>query len=166
MTAVSLRPEEPRDQTAIHALTYAAFREMPYSDGDEADLVDTLRANGDLTLSLVAEDGEQIVGHIAFSPVIISDGTRDWYGLGPVSVTPALQKQRIGSRLIKRGLADIRQLGGRGVILLGDPNYYSRFGFAHDPRLRYPGPPAQYFQYLLLDGDMPEGEVRYAPAFG
>ena len=166
MTTISLRLEEPRDHAAIHVVTEAAFRDMPHSDGDEADLVGKLRSDGDLALSLVAEDGEQIVGHIAFSPVAISDGTENWFGLGPISVLPELHKQGIGSRLMRRGMADIRQMGARGVILLGDPAYYSRFGFAHDPQLSYPGPPAEYFQYLLIEGEMPQGEVRYAPAFG
>ena len=166
MTAVSIRPEAPRDHAAIHVVTEAAFRDHPHSDGSEPAVVERLRADGDLALSLVAEDGDQIVGHIAFSPVTISDGATKWYGLGPVSVAPRLQRQSIGFRLIQRGLADIRELGARGVVLLGDPQYYTRFGFAHEPRLTYPGPPAEYFQCLVLEGEMPEGEVRYAPAFG
>ena len=161
-----IRPERTGDEAAIHALTEAAFRDMPFSDGDEPDLVDRLRQDGDLTLSLVAEDGARIVGHVAFSPVTISDGARDWFGLGPISVWPQLQVLGIGSFLMQRGLADMRERGARGIVLLGDPQYYSRFGFAHDPRLAYPGPPPEYFQYLLMDGEMPEGEVRYAPAFG
>jgi predicted N-acetyltransferase YhbS len=161
-----IRPERTGDEAAIHALTEAAFRDMPFSDGDEPDLVDRLRQDGDLTLSLVAEDGARIVGHVAFSPVTISDGARDWFGLGPISVWPQSQARGIGSFLMQRGLADMRERGARGIVLLGDPQYYSRFGFAHDPRLAYPGPPPEYFQYLLMDGEMPEGEVRYAPAFG
>ncbi|SMQ68781.1 putative acetyltransferase [Altererythrobacter xiamenensis] len=166
MTTVLLRPELPHDHGAIHELTEAAFRDMPYSDGDEADLVDKLRDAGDLSLSLVAEDGGQIVGHIAFSPVTISDGTQGWYGLGPVSVIPRLQKQGIGFRLIQRGIADMRESGAKGIVLLGDPQYYARFGFRHEPQLTYPGAPAEYFQAVVLDGDLPTGEVRYTPAFG
>ena len=166
MTTVLLRPELPQDHGAIHELTEAAFRDMPYSDGDEADLVGTLREAGDLSISLVAEDAGQIVGHIAFSPVTISDGTQGWYGLGPVSVTPPLQKQGIGFRLIQRGIADMRERGAKGIVLLGDPQYYARFGFRHEPQLTYPGAPAQYFQAVVLDGDLPSGEVSYAPAFG
>ncbi len=166
MTTVLLRPELPKDHGAIHELTEAAFRDMPYSDGDEADLVDKLREAGDLSLSLVAEDAGQIVGHIAFSPVTISDGTKGWYGLGPVSVTPPLQKQGIGFRLIQRGIADMRERGAKGIVLLGDPQYYARFGFRHEPQLTYSGAPAEYFQAVVLDGDLPAGEVRYAPAFG
>lgn len=166
MTAVSIRPERPGDEPAIHALTEAAFRDMPFSDGDEHLLVDALRADGDLTLSLVAEDGERIVGHIAFSPVTISDGTENWFGLGPVSVLPERQREGIGFQLVQRGLADMRERGARGIVLLGDPAYYARFGFVHDPRLAYPGPPAEYFQCLAIDAELPEGRVSYARAFG
>lgn len=164
--AITIRPEAADDEATIHALTEAAFRDMPVSDGDEHHLVDRLREAGDLTLSLVAEDAERIVGHIAFSPVTISDGAKGWYGLGPVSVWPELQKQGIGGALIRRGIADMRAMGARGIVLLGSDEYYPRFGFRHEPQLTYPGPPPEYFQCLLLEGELPSGTVSYAPAFG
>ena len=166
MSAIAIRPERAGDEAVIHALTEAAFRDMPFSDGDEQDLVDALRRDGDLSLSLVAEDAERIVGHIAFSPVSISDGTKDWYGLGPVSVWPELHRQGVGSALVRRGISDMRAAGAKGIVLLGNPEYYGRFGFEHDPALQYPGPPAEYFQRLVLDGPPPAGVVAYAPAFG
>lgn len=160
------REEQPDDWRPIYALTDEAFRDMPFSDGDEAELVDRLRKDGDLTLSLVAEAPQGIVGHIAFSPVQISDGTRDWYGLGPVSVWPDLHGKGIGSALINRGITEMRQRGAKGIVLLGSPEYYVRFGFKSDASLAYPGPPAEYFQYLVLDGPIPQGVVKYAAAFG
>ncbi|MBV7265353.1 GNAT family N-acetyltransferase [Erythrobacter ani] len=163
---ITIRPEAPGDVDIIHALTEAAFKEMPFSEGDEQHLVDRLRGDGDLTLSLVAEDGERIVGHIAFSPVTITDGAHDWFGLGPVSVWPEIQQRGIGGALIKRGIADLRQRGAKGIVLLGSNVYYPRFGFEHKPQLTYPGPPPEFFQSLLLDGEWPKGEVSYAPAFG
>ena len=166
MSAIAIRPERAGDEAVIHALTEAAFRDMPFSDGDEQDLVDALRRDGDLSLSLVAEDAERIVGHIAFSPVSISDGTKDWYGLGPVSVWPELHRQGVGSALVRRGISDMRASGAKGIVLLGNPEYYGRLGFEHDPALQYPGPPAEYFQCLVLDGPPPAGVVAYAPAFG
>ena len=166
MSAFAIRPERAGDEQVIYELTEAAFRDMPFSDGDEQDLVDRLRADGDLTLSLVAEDADRIVGHIAFSPVTISDGTSDWYGLGPVSVLPELQRGGIGGKLIQRGIADMRAIGARGIVLLGSTEYYPRFGFEHDPQLAYPGPPPEYFQRLVLEGEAPSGTVSYAPAFG
>lgn len=166
MSAITIRPEAFGDEGTIHAITEQTFRDMPFSDGDEAELVDRLREDGDLTLSLVAENADRIVGHIAFSPVTIGEGASGWYGLGPVSVVPELQRQDIGGALIRRGIADMRERGAKGIILLGSPDYYSRFGFKHEPQLKYPGPPAEYFQCLVLDGDLPEGEVSYAPGFG
>lgn len=165
-TVVSLRRERLEDHAAIHVVTEAAFRDKAYSDGSEPRIINALREAGDLTLSMVAEDGGQIVGHIAFSPVTISDGATGWYGLGPVSVIPELQAQGIGFRLVQRGIADMRLAGAKGVVLLGDPEYYTRFGFKHQPQLAYPGPPAEYFQCMVLDGELPSGEVSYAPAFG
>lgn len=163
---VVIRAERPGDEAAIHRLTAAAFRDMPFSQRNEQHLVDALRRDGDLALSLVAEQGETIVGHIAFSPVAISDGTAGWFGLGPVSVWPADQGKGIGGALIRSGVAALRQQGAAGIVLLGSPAYYARFGFRQVPKLRYPGPPPEYFQCLVLTGDGPEGEVRYPPAFG
>lgn len=165
MSAITIRPERPGDEDTIHRLTEAAFRDMPFSEGDEQHLVDALRRDGDLALSLVAEDGARIVGHIAFSRVTISDGTPDWYDLGPVSVWPELHRQGIGSALILHGIATLRARGAAGIVLLGSPAYYSRFGFRHERQLRYPGPPPEYFQCLVLSGDLPAGEVSYPPAF-
>ena len=166
MSAITIRPEQSGDEATIHALTEAAFRDMPFSEGDEQHLIDALRCDGDLALSLVAEDAQRIVGHIAFSPVSISDGSANWYDLGPVSVWPELHVQGIGSALVRRGIADMRERGAKGIVLLGSPEYYSRFGFEHDPGLMYPGPPAEYFQRLVLEGEAASGTVSYPPAFG
>ncbi|WP_199798581.1 GNAT family N-acetyltransferase [Erythrobacter aureus] len=166
MTAIAIRPEEPRDHAAIGVVTQAAFADAPHSDGSEVRIIERLRADGDLALSLVAEDCDRIVGHVAISPVEISDGSVGWYGLGPIAVLPSLQRQKIGSRLMQRAIADMRMQGARGLVLLGDPVYYARFGFEHDPALRYPGPPPEYFQRLVVAGDAPSGDVRYARAFG
>ena len=174
MSAVTVRSEKPGDEAAIHALIGAAFLGMAFSDGSEPDLVGQLRKDGDLALSLVAEQADHgpeghvvghVVGHVAFSRVTISDNSAGWYGLGPVSVLPKFQRSGIGSALINQGIAELRQAGARGIVLLGDPGYYARFGFEHDPQLSYPGPPAEYFQRLVLDGVPPSGVVRYAGAF-
>lgn len=166
MNAVTIRPEGPADHAAIGVLTQAAFKDQPHSDGSEARIVEQLRKDGDLALSLVAQSANRIVGHAAISPVNISDGSKDWFGLGPVSVLPEKQGQGVGFRLMQRAMADIRKAGARGIVLLGNPAFYSRFGFEHDPDLQYPGPPPEYFQRLVLLGDAPTGIVSYAPAFG
>ena len=88
MSALTIRPETDADHAQIAVVTNAAFVEVEHSDGSEVQIVDKLRQDGDLALSLVAEDGERIVGHVAVSPVTISDGSEDWYGLGPISVLP------------------------------------------------------------------------------
>ncbi|MEM7702693.1 MAG: N-acetyltransferase [Pseudomonadota bacterium] len=165
-TPITIRAEASGDEATIFKLTEAAFKGMPFSDGTEPYIVDKLREDGDLTLSLVALDKQRIVGHIAISPITISDGTLDWYGLGPVSVWPDLQRVGIGGTLIRHAIAEMRKLGAKGIALLGSTEYYPRFGFKHEPQLRYPGPPAENFQCLLLDGDLPSGEIAYSTAFG
>lgn len=166
MSALTIRPETDADHAQIAVVTSAAFAEVEHSDGSEVQIVDRLRQDGDLALSLVAEDGERVVGHVAVSPVTISDGSEHWYGLGPISVLPAHQREGVGLRLMQRAIADMRAMGARGIVLLGEPAYYSRFGFEHDPQLTYPGPPAEYFQRLVFEGEAPSGTVSYAPAFG
>jgi putative acetyltransferase len=163
----AIRPERPRDEASIAGLTAEAFAGHPHSDGSEPAIVERLRASGELTLSLIAEDdGGALLGHVAFSPVTIGDGTREWYGLGPVSVAPARQREGIGSALIRDGLARVRALGAGGCVVLGEPAYYARFGFAHDAALVYPGPPAEYFQRLAFGNEVPRGQVSYSGAFG
>lgn len=139
---------------------------MPFSDGDEARVIEALREAGALTLSLVAltDDGE-LAGHVAFSPVRIEGRPGDWYGLGPVSVAPGLQKRGVGGALILEGLDRLRAMNAGGCVLLGDPNYYRRFGFASDPALTYQGKPNRYFQHLVLKGPARTGDVSFHPAF-
>lgn len=164
--AITIRPEKLGDEAAIDAVTQAAFDAADHADGNEAQIVRQLRRDGDLALSLVAEDGEDLVGHIALSPVSVSDDTPGWFGLGPVSVEPAVQGKGVGSALVRRAIADLRQRGARGVVLLGDPAFYAAFGFVAVADLVLPGAPPEYFQALLLDGEWPRGTIAYAPAFG
>jgi len=163
---VKLRAERSGDESAISAVIEAAFTGHPHSDGSEVGIVERLRAAGALTLSLVAEDAGQIVGHVAYSPVAIADGTPGWFGLGPVSVLPERQREGIGSALIRAGLEQLRQAAAAGCVVLGDPAYYSRFGYAHDPALTYPVPMPEAFQQLRFSGPSPRGEVAYNAAFG
>jgi predicted N-acetyltransferase YhbS len=163
----AIRSERQGDEAAIGTLTAAAFAGHPHSDGGEPAIVERLRASGELTLSLVAAaDDGAVIGHVAFSPVTIEDGTGKWFGLGPVSVFPPNQGSGIGSALIREGLARLEKRGAAGCVVLGEPAYYGRFGFAHDPALTYPGPPPEYFQRLLLRGEPPRGTVSYSAAFG
>lgn len=132
LMAMFIRPERPDDKQTIHDLTIAAFEPTPFSDGSEAPIITKLRNDGDLTVSLVAVRGGDIVGHVAFSPVTVGVESDGWYGLGPVSVWPDKQRQGIGSALINEGLAILKANGAKGGVLIGDPAYYGRFGFRSD----------------------------------
>lgn len=160
-----IRPELPADQPAIRSVIEAAFADSPHRSGTEAAIVDALRAADALTVSLVAETGGAIVGHVAFSPVVISDGAPGWFGLGPVAVSQERQRQGIGEALIIAGLDRLRDLGASGCVVLGDPDYYGRLGFSVMPSLRYAGAPPEYFQSLTIRGPAPAGEVNYHRGF-
>ena len=160
-----IRSEQPGDIAAIRSLTTAAFADLPYSSHTEAAIIDALRGAGALTLSLVAAEGVELLGHAAFSPVLIDGEDRGWYGLGPVSVRPGRQRHGIGQALIRAGLAMLQDRGAAGCVVLGEPGYYGRFGFESDPGLRYADVPAEYFQRLVFHGPPPAGTVTYHPAF-
>jgi putative acetyltransferase len=105
------------------------------------------------------------IGHIAFSPVTISDGTRDWYGLGPVSVLPAYQRQGIGKDLIGKGLYRLRDMNARGCCLVGHPDYYRKFGFKNISGFVLEGVPREVFFALSFDGRYPQGTVAFHEGF-
>lgn len=160
-----IRDQQPDDDTVVRQLVGDAFRGRPYSDGREPAILEALRAAGALTVALVAEEGDQILGQVAFSPVAINGTARDWYGLGPVAVRPDRQGKGIGQALIRAGLDRIRALGAQGCVLAGAPGYYGRFGFAADPRLQSPGIPPQYFLVLPFGAEVPDGTVTFHAAF-
>ncbi len=163
---VEIRPERPDDEAAIGTVTAAAFQGVPGSDQTEPDIVEALREDGALSVSLVAEAAGLIIGHVAFSRVEIAVSEGDWYGLGPVSVDPVQQGRGIGQALIRAGLDQLRAIDAAGCVLLGDPAYYGRFGFEADPALRYKGEASPYIQRLVLKGAPPAGEILYHPSFG
>lgn len=163
--AAIIRDERASDAEAIRDVTIAAFRDHPWSRHTEQFIVHGLRSAGALAVSLVAELDGSIVGHLALSPVAMSDGTPDWYGLGPVAVLPAYQRRGIGRALISEGLARLRKLGARGCVLVGDPGYYARFGFRNHPALVHEGVPQEVFLALPFDGRVPRGRVTFHPAF-
>lgn len=162
----AIRQEAPSDVAAIHAVTVAAFWNAPHTDHTEQFIVDALRKAGVLSVSLVAEQAGRVVGHVAVSPVSVSDGSIGWYGLGPISVLPELQRRGIGSLLMKEALRRLRDKGAAGCVLLGDPAYYSRFGFKAELELVLPGVPPEYFLALLFGPSVPRGTVTYHESFG
>jgi len=162
---MNIRKETPVDIEAIHRVTRDAFLDAPHTDHTEHFIVKALRDAGVLTLSLVAEQEGEVVGHVAVSPVEISDVKQGWYGLGPISVTPGLQGQGIGSGLMQAAITELKKLNAAGCVLLGEPDYYGRFGFKAVDGLILADVPPEYFQALLFAGDYPQGEVKYHDAF-
>jgi len=164
---VQIRPEQAADIAAIHAVNRAAF------DSDtEADLVDALREHADPIISLVADDGGSIVGHILFSPVTLS-GHADLkiMGLAPMAVRPAEQRRGIGSALVGAGLERCKQLGSGAVVVLGHPGYYPRFDFVPASRFglacEYDVPDEAFMALELELGILrgASGTIRYHAAF-
>jgi putative acetyltransferase len=166
-TAINMfiKKEKAADSEEISQVTIAAFKTLPISNHTEQFIINALRAAGALTLSLVAEIDGRVVGHIAFSPVTISDGTIDWHGLGPISVLPEYHKQGIGKSLINNGLSMLKELGGQGCALVGDPNYYNRFGFRNYPELIYEGIPQEFFLSMPFANQAPQGIVVFHEGF-
>jgi putative acetyltransferase len=160
-----IRPESANDYDAIRSLLIAAFADHPYSHQTEHLIVDALRAADALTVALVAEVDGKVVGHIAFSPVKIGGMDYMWFALGPIAVVPDFQRRGIGKSLVKEGLKAIRGLGAQGCVLVGDPAYYNRFGFRHDPALAMEGVPPENLMCLPMVQQVPQGHVSHHSAF-
>jgi len=138
-------------------VTIAAFKTLELSNHTEQFIIEALRAAKALTVSLVAEMDGRVIGHIAFSPVTISDGTPNWYGLGPVSVLPEHQRKGIGKALIREGLSQLRDINAQGFCLVGHPDYYRKFGFTNIQGLAHEGVPPEVFFALSFEGHIPQG---------
>ncbi len=162
-----IRDEQLRDRPEVWKVNEAAF-----GRSDEADLVDRLREEGVVLLSLVAEFDGQIVGHILFSRISIetAQGTVPAVSLAPIAVLPSHQGRQIGSHLIRHGLVELRARGERIAIVLGHKHYYPRFGFASEKarHLSNPFPPDAFMAVELSEGALVDvrGTVRYPAAFG
>jgi putative acetyltransferase len=162
---VELRQETPADVSAIEAVTIAAFLNAPHTSHTEQHIVSALRRSGKLSVSLVAVAEGVVIGHVAVSPVSISDGASGWFGLGPISVLPAHQQRGVGSQLMREALRILRERGASGCVVLGEPAYYGRFGFEADAGLVLPGVPPEYFQAVSFGSPRPRGVVSYDAAF-
>jgi putative acetyltransferase len=162
---IEIRNEIPADAPAIEAVTISAFLNAPHSGRNEQFIVRALREAGQLTVSLVAVDKGNVIGHVAASPVLVSDGTPGWCGLGPISVLPPYQGRGVGARLMHEALRILREKGAGGCVVLGEPAYYGRFGFLADPAVVFPGAPPEYFQALAFGPSRPRGVVSYHEAF-
>jgi putative acetyltransferase len=162
---IVIRNEMHEDVCAISEVTIAAFKTLEISNHTEQFIIQALRAAKALTLSLVAEADGRVIGHIAFSPMTISDGTPDWFGLGPVSVLPEYQRQGIGKALIREGLSRLKDMNAQGCCLVGHPQYYRKFGFENVAGLVHEGVPQEVFFALSFDGYTPQGAVSFHEGF-
>jgi len=163
---VTIRPEQADDIPAVRRVHQAAF-----PSAEEADLVDRLRASGKATVSLVAHDGNEIVGHILFTPVTFDPPASVLaMGLAPMAVLPGHEKHGVGRRLVQNGLAECHSRGACLVVVLGDPPYYRRFGFERASRhgLRNEFGVEEEFMVFMLDArahPTPGTLVKYGPEF-
>lgn len=164
-STIVVRNEKHNDIFAITEMTVAAFETLEISNHTEQFIIEALRTANALTISLVAEVDNRVVGHIAFSPVAISNGSTDWYGLGPVSVLPGVQRQGIGKALIQEGLSRLRALHAKDCCLVGHPEYYRQFGFQNVENLALEGVPQEVFFALSFDGNIPQGSVIFHEGF-
>jgi putative acetyltransferase len=161
-----IRNEQPPDAAQVRKVNEAAF-----GRSDEAGLIERLRLEGAVLLSLVAEFDTQIIGHILFSRMTIetAQGPISAVSLAPMAVLPDHQRHQVGTQLIRRSLTDLRGRGERIVIVLGHKEYYPRFGFSPE-KARYlesPFPPGAFMALELSPGalDGVRGPVRYPSAF-
>lgn len=165
---IFIRHEKPKDTKAIRSLLQQAFGRP-----DEADLVDTLRERGKFTLSLVAVQGTDVLGHISFSPVTMESDreTPKAVGLAPLAVLPPYQRTGIGSKLVLAGLEECGRAGHEVVVVIGDPAYYRRFGFSPAKPLglhcEFDVPDDVFMVMGLSEGLLKgtEGTVKYQPEF-
>jgi putative acetyltransferase len=165
-TASSLiRDERPDDTDEIASLVERAFANHPHSQQTEHIIVRELRAAGQLIFPKVAVLDGKIIGYATFSPVRLKPAHEGWYGLGPVAVDPAHQDVGFGSMLITSALERLKGGGARGCVVLGEPRFYGRFGFVHEPNLILEGVPPEYFLGQAFIGAVPAARVSYHAAF-
>ncbi len=163
---IAVRPERPGEQDTVFAIHAAAFE-----TDLEARLTDHLRSDGDVLLSLMACDGDEPVGNLIQSPMVAeADGKSiKAAAIGPIGVRPDRQRQGIGSALMRAGIEWAKSEDFTAIFLLGDPDYYGRFGFSVETAAPFSSPYAgPYFQALLLDDTFvvpKSGRADYAPAF-
>jgi predicted N-acetyltransferase YhbS len=165
MNTPFIRDQVAADFDAVHQLVIIAFKTQPHACGREQFLMDALWTTGATTVALVTDDASAIVGQAAFSKVMVGGKDIGWHGCGPVSVLPERHKQGIGSALMRAGLQRLRALGSKGCVVVGDPVYYTRFGFENTDAMSLPGVPAENFMALSFGGMIPKGTVEFDRAF-
>jgi len=162
----TIREERPGDEAAIRAMTERAFAGHPYSDGEEANVIDRLRADGDLVLSLVVTEGEAIIGQATYSAAKLSNGEEGWMVIGPIAVDPSQQGRGIGRALMDAGEAAMKRRGAKGITVLGDPALYAKFGYKRYTPIRLEGELGEYLHVKSFGAAIPVATISYEPAFG
>lgn len=160
-----IRREQLSDYDEIEQVIQLAFEDAPYSAQQEHLIVQTLRSAGALNPGIVAQVSADIIGFAGVSPVQISDGAAHWYGLGPIAVLPGFQGQGVGSMLVDDILSRLKSMGAAGCVVLGDPDFYGRFGFETDQRLEFANFDPELFQSIRFNDNLAQGEITYHPAF-
>ena len=163
-----IRSETPEDSAAIRDVNEEAF-----GSSSEADLVEKLRSRQAYTLSLVATDGDKVIGHILFSPVTVESGNTGFgaLGLGPMAILSSYQRKGVGSQLVREGLQECKRLDHEIVVVLGHPDYYPRFGFVpartYGIKCEYDVPDEVFMVLELRKGALSGlgGVVKYQPEF-
>ena len=165
---LTIRPETPEDVDSIRYVNEQAFGQE-----NESKLIEKLRNHGVLTISLVAVQDGEIVGHIAFSPVVIESGLSSFeaIALAPMVVLPTYQRKGIGSQMVRAGLEECRRIGHEIIVVLGHPDYYPRFGFVPAStcgiKCEYDVPDEVFMVLELSKGVLSgrSGVVKYQPEF-
>ena len=171
---MQIRTRQAGDAIDIRNVIAEAFDTSDHGHNGEADLVDQIHASGNDMVSLVALDRTNVLGHVLFSPAQITgeSGVVHGVGLAPVSVSPSVQRQGIGSALINDGLKQLRAMQADFAVVIGDPAYYQRFGFIpasqHELTHDFDGIPQEFLMVQSLREDssqIPAGTVRYCEQF-
>ena len=168
---MKIQIETKEDFEVVYEVVQTAFKNAEHSDGNEADLVVALRNSLAFVpeLSLVAKIQDKVVGHLLLTEISIGENVG--LALAPLAVLPDFQKQGVGSALIKKAHEVAEKLGYPAIVVLGDPNYYSKFGYEEASQWQIQAPfdiPSEYFRvcFLKQQGEKPVGLVTYAPEFG
>ena len=173
---ILIRTESPDDHDAIRRVTFEAFSGTQFGHNGEAELIDTLRDKCQRSLSLVAFDNDELVGHVLFTPVVIRNDSDELYGMGlaPLSVLPAHQRRGIGSLLLSAGFERLAASQNLFTVVAGHPDYYQRFGFVPAANFGFShgfkGMPQEIFFIRTKNPDLLRsargGKVYYRPEFG